>query len=403
MIIVASGEIHHAVTAIPPPPPSAAGSLASASLPPRVRKLLRGFLDHISSDVIQSLNAMLPEYEQALFRQAEQARSDNRQAEFFSNLRALQRNRGEFVPHFMFALEAELAAVRTPPSRIRAAAPSGIEFRTLTLVEDAAMDEEIVLSDIARRHEIRASHALLLLGQRFGALGGAPAFDNERLPIGPQGLCRMLKLAARTLELDLEERLLLYRTFDHKVMANYHEWVETLNQYLSQQGVLPGLIYLPRRTRAVDTALPARPGADAARGTGRADANRPLTGWHGPSTPSAWTIPTATPGAMPPPLPDAPGGRGAAGDGPSFELLQQLLAVRRQAAARFSEPAAARFGGAAPAAGAPAVEKATGLSAPMAGAADGVRKLVPTPEVLSALQALQGTALPASKASRSGA
>jgi hypothetical protein len=87
VIIVASGEIHHAVTAIPPPPPSAAGSLASASLPPRVRKLLRGFFDHISSDIIQSLNAMLPEYEQALFKQAEQARSDNRQAEFFSNLR----------------------------------------------------------------------------------------------------------------------------------------------------------------------------------------------------------------------------------------------------------------------------------------------------------------------------
>ncbi|MGN7833767.1 DUF1631 domain-containing protein [Pseudoxanthomonas sp. 22568] len=383
------------MTAIPPPPPSAAaGSLAGASLPPRVRKLLRGFFDHISSDIIQSLNAMLPEYEQALFKQAEQARSDNRQAEFFSNLRAFQRNRGEFVPHFMFALEAELAAVRTPPSRARAPAPTGLEFRTLTLVEDAAMDEEIVLSDIARRHEVRASQSLLLLGQRFGALGGAPAFDNERLPIGPQGLCRMLKLAARTLELDLEERLLLYRTFDHKVMGNYQEWAETLNQYLSQEGVLPGLIYLPRRTRAVDAASPARAGADAARAAGRADANRPLTGWHGPSTPSAWTIPTPAPGATPPPLPDAPGGRGAAGDGPSFELLQQLLAVRRQATARFSEPAATRFAGAETGgAGAPAGNTA-GPAMPAAATADGTRKLVPTPEVLSALQALQGTAAP---------
>lgn len=386
------------MTAIPPPPPStAAGSLASAALPPRVRKLLRGFFEHIASDIIQSLNAMLPEYEQALFKQAEQARSDNRQAEFFNNLRALQRNRGEFVPHFMFALEAELAAVRTPPERTRAPAPSGIEFRTLTLVEDAAMDEEIVLSDIARRHEARAAQALLLLGQRFGALGGAPAFDNERLPVGPQGLCRMLKLATRTLELDLEERLLLYRTFDHKVMGNYHEWAETLNQYLSQEGLLPGLIYLPRRTRAVDASAPARPGAQALdRAPGRSPADRPLTGWHGPSTPSAWTIPTAGPG-MPPPLPDTgPGVQAPADGGPSFELLQQLLAARRQAAARFSEPAATRFGGMA-SSGMPSPGTATGAQAASTaapGSTDGARRLVPTPDVLSALQALQGVATP---------
>lgn len=381
------------MTAIPPPPPStAAGSLTSAALPPRVRKLLRGFFEHISSDIIQSLNAMLPEYEQALFKQAEQARSDNRQAEFFSNLRALQRNRGEFVPHFMFALEAELAAVRTSPERTRAQAPTTIEFRTLTLVEDAAMDEEIVLSDIARRHEARAAQALLLLGQRFGALGGAPAFDNERLPIGPQGLCRMLRLAARTLELDLEERLLLYRTFDHKVMGNYHEWADTLNQYLSQAGILPGLIYLPRRTRAIDTPTPGRPGAEASGGKpGRADANRPLTGWHGPSTPSAWTIPSAGPGT-PPPLPDGSGGAQRTDGAPSFELLQQLLAARRQATARFSEPAATRFAGMESGAGpfaAPPVP-----TAPAAAAAEGVRRLVPTPDVLSALQSLQGVATP---------
>lgn len=382
------------MTAIPPPPPStAAGSLTSAALPPRVRKLLRGFFEHISSDIIQSLNAMLPEYEQALFKQAEQARSDNRQAEFFSNLRALQRNRGEFVPHFMFALEAELAAVRTSPERTRAQAPTTIEFRTLTLVEDAAMDEEIVLSDIARRHEARAAQALLLLGQRFGALGGAPAFDNERLPIGPQGLCRMLRLAARTLELDLEERLLLYRTFDHKVMGNYHEWADTLNQYLSQAGILPGLIYLPRRTRAIDTPTPARPGAEASGGKpGRADANRPLTGWHGPSTPSAWTIPSAGPGT-PPPLPDGSGGAQRTDGAPSFELLQQLLAARRQATARFSEPAATRFAGMESGAGPFAAPPAPTAPA-AAAAAEGVRRLVPTPDVLSALQSLQGVATP---------
>lgn len=385
----------------PPPLPSAPATIASAALPPRVRRILRSFYEHIATDVVQSLNAMLPEYEQALFKQAEQARNNNRQAEFFSNLHSFQRNRGEFVPHFIFALESELASVRTPPGE--ASLPvAKVEFRTLTLVEDDVMDEEIVLRDIARRHEVRAAHAMLLLGQRFGALGGAPAFDNERLPIGPQALCRMLKQAGATLELELEERLLLYRTFDHKVMGNYHEWAETLNQYLSREGVLPGLIYMPRRMRSVDTGG-SSPRA-ATKPEGQTAAERPLTAWRGPSTPSNWTVPDLRDLPKPPPLPEAAGGAGAAAgavgagtaDGsaagasegtaqpagengqPNFEALQQLLAARRKAMARFSGPAAARLG------------EAGAIAAPAKpGAVEMPRKLVPTADVLSSLDALQ--------------
>lgn len=391
--------IRRTVTASTPPLPSAAdATIASAPLPSRVRRILRSFFEHVSPDIIQSLNAMLPEYEQALFRQAEQARSDNRQAEFFSNLRSLQRNRGDFVPHFIFALEAELAAVRSAPAQATQGAGK-VEYRTLTLVEDAVMDEEIVLRDIARRSETRAAHALLLLGQRFGALGGAPAFDNERLPIGPQGLCRMLKQAASTLELDLEERLLLYRTFDHKVMGNYAAWAETLNQFLSREGLLPGLVYMPRRTRAVDSpgagATAARPGERS--GGGQPASARPLTGWRGPSTPSAWTIPESAPAdaavsaaATPPPMPaaDAPPGE------PNFEMLQQLLSARRHALSRFSGSAASRLGeAAAPApAGNPLSPSLPGAPAPAA--AEAPRKLVPTPDVLQGLQALQATPTP---------
>lgn len=363
------------MTASRPPLSSVApATIASAPLPPRVRRVLRNFFDHISTDVIQSLNAMLPEFEQALFKQAELARSNNRQAEFFGNLRSFQRNRNEFVPHFMFALEAELAAVRTPHAGRTSQGPGTVEYRTLTLVEDAVMDEEIVLRDIARRHETRAAHALLLLGQRFGALGGAPAFDLEQLPIGPQGLCRMLQQAAATLELDLEERLLLYRTFDLKVMSNYHEWAETLNQFLSREGILPGLVFMPRRTRAVDvSAATTAKRPPLASATPSAPSNRPLTGWRGPSTPSAWGVPDLP--AAPPPLPEP---KAPAADGETnFEALQQLLATRRHVLSRFSGPAGARLG-----------------DVPADASTELPRKLIPTPDVLQALDALQTVATP---------
>ena len=113
------------------------------------------------------------------------------------------------------------------------------------------MDEESLLRDIAMRHESRANLALHLLGQRFGVLAGAPAFDAERLPVGPQALCRILREASRSLQIGLEPRLLLFRTFERTVMQHYTQLAETMNAMLERENVLPSLAYVPIRARPV--------------------------------------------------------------------------------------------------------------------------------------------------------
>ena len=120
-------------------------TIASASLPPRVRRILQNLYDHITVDFIAALNGMLVEFEQQLFKQAENARNNNRQAEHFVDLRALQKNRGELIPHYMFGLEAELAGIRLPQAKPAENAHALVDYQTLTLVEDSAMDQEIVL------------------------------------------------------------------------------------------------------------------------------------------------------------------------------------------------------------------------------------------------------------------
>ena len=88
------------------------------------------------------------------------------------------------------------------------------------------------------------------MGQRFGVLAGSPAFDAAQLPIGPQALCRILRAAVgATFEIDLDSQLVLYKSFDQKVMAEYSGWIEVLNELLARQGVLPGLVYAPQLAR----------------------------------------------------------------------------------------------------------------------------------------------------------
>lgn len=286
----------------------------------------------VSEELDHPLNALLTEFEQELFRLADQARNPGVGAHHMGTLRSFRVNRADLVPRFLLALESSLAAIRTPAAPATRTPSSDTTptagFGTLSLVENAVMDEDTVLREIASRQEGRANLSLHLLGQRFGVLAGAPAFDTERLPLGPQCLCRALETAAKALEIEHDARLLLYRIFDREVMAGYAGVLERLDAQFAEAGILPALTFVPMRVRATATDdAPAAPERAAPQPTPRAqaatDAQRPYTAW-------AATAPTTS-------EPDDDDDHEAA-----YRTLQQLMSGRRELLRKFRPGGEAR-------------------------------------------------------------
>ena len=252
-------------------------TLAAAGLPRRVRKALEGALALVSMELDNRLGGMLDEFEQELFRLADRARNPGSESNFVQALRTFRLNRSDLVPQLMLELEASLATLRTPLSAPATVAPGTVgSHQMLALVEDATMDEDGILREIASRQEGRATLAMHLLGQRFGVLAGSPALDAARLPLGPQSVCRALRTASHALDMGLESRELLFRLFDRMVMAHYAPVLEKLDAALDREGVLPGLTHVPMRVRATarqqahDAAESASPGQATARARTRA-------------------------------------------------------------------------------------------------------------------------------------
>lgn len=231
-------------------------TLASAGLPRRVRRILERTLALYSEELERNLVATVTEFEEELFRLAERSGTTRGGSMFdhMQTLRVVRLNRHDLVPRFMLALESGLASIRTPqhlmPVRTVVPTATPLNFRNLSLVDESVMDEGAVLHAIASRQESRTNLTLHLLGQRFGVLGAMPAFDSERNPVGPQALCRAIRHAAEVLQLEHDARLLFYRTFDRRVMGHCQTLFEKLEALLIGEGVLPGLSYVPMRTRA---------------------------------------------------------------------------------------------------------------------------------------------------------
>ena len=319
-------------------------------MPRRVRVILDHVMDVASDELERQLQSMLGELEQQLFRLADHARNPGIESEYLHTLRTLRLNRSDLVPRFMIGLESSLATLGQSVSPIQhpPAAWTGGSHH-LSLIEESEMDETTVLRDIASRHSSRSSFALHLLGQRFGVLAASPALDVERLPCGPHSLCSILRDSVEALQLPLDARLLLYRTFDRQVMADHGQLIETINATMSADGLLPALRYVPTRVRAPtsvaastrDKREPQQHEPQSPRASSQPQAQQPDTGTakggetngsrqrrkassaRDPQRPHTGWLGVADPGSA------------QAGDAAAFELLQQLLAGRRELVGKF--------------------------------------------------------------------
>lgn len=237
-------------------------SLSKSSLPRKVRQILQGFYELAADAFERELTGALNEFEQQAYNNAEQARSNNIQVRWLETLRTVQRTRPDLVPRFLQGVEAQLAAIREPATT-EAERATQRNMAELSLVEASEMDELTTLAEIGSRIEMRHSLPIYLLGQRFGVLAGKPAFDAEALPIGPQALCKFLRVAAANLEVSSEHRVLLYRFFERQMLVEYGRLLEALNNHLIKHGVLPGLQYMPFRSPAAAQARGASRPMDA--------------------------------------------------------------------------------------------------------------------------------------------
>jgi len=314
-----------------------ARTLAEAALPRRVRQVLDHVMQEIRSDMGRQLQTVLLETEVALSRHSSPVNDAKVEAVKFLSLNNLRVGQQRFTKRFLADIEAGLASLHAQ-RRNRRLEEQQTSAQGLTLLDDEAMSDQAILNNIASRIESRNSLALQLMGQRFGVLAGAPAFDAEHLPIGPFALCQALHDASGELEFPPHARVELFRQFEKVVMALYSTLLEALNNKLASDGILPNLSFVPVRARAASPGSPRTTSTSMpALGSGDGSPSSHISGGAASiDTPMALAVDGKgranfmPAGFQPPPqAPAAPATKPAGGLGSGFAALQNLLKRRR--------------------------------------------------------------------------
>jgi hypothetical protein len=332
------------------PAARSAASRPASELPPRVQKLLGGILDLAIARLEPAIGQSIEDFERELFRAADQPRDASEQRRRFETLRAFRSRRADLSPRFFGRLEEIVFGFGESSPQAEEGRPRRGE---LALVSEGEIEIASAIAETGGRAEVRASVPLYLLGQRFGVLAGAPAFDADHLPVGPRMLARLLLDAVAEVEMPSEHRALLLRQFERHLLALAPSLYEALNEYLVRERILPHLSFAPVRARPAapreERGRQARPGGGAKPrgevglvggeaagafegGTTRAPLGRsqamPLHGRPVAEAPSWVGVPA-------PPSADEDDARASE----VFETIRELLVARRQIIERFGSRA----------------------------------------------------------------
>ncbi|HET7400542.1 MAG TPA: DUF1631 domain-containing protein [Usitatibacter sp.] len=213
--------------------------------PQESASLLTGCRDLALDRMTAALTSMLNRVEDELFDLA-QASGDRDTQGIYLDARAQAReNRpmidAAFRKHFVDCFDRKVRGERAGPR----SAPA-----ELSLVDEEDLEEDLAVTEMARREQAACEAELGALSQRMGFLLEQPALEDDANPVSPATICAALRQAFGQVQAGFKVRMALLRQLERHTQAEVQRIYHELNEHLVQKRVLPD-VQAGRRAPAV--------------------------------------------------------------------------------------------------------------------------------------------------------
>jgi hypothetical protein len=213
----------------------------SKALLSQCRELARSKLSRIITEALDKI-------ENDLFASAEASTSRAEQQVLFEAMAHVKKYRSDiaraFDGYFIEIFERRITS-RRPGGGAKGELAAG----ELSLLDDAALEEDLVVSDLARKTKNRIDPDQLLgIRARFGHLLSQELLEDETNPLSPEAVFEALKLACAKIPGDFAVKRSLLSAFQPYVAAGITTVYADVNQNLISHHVLPRIRHTVKRT-----------------------------------------------------------------------------------------------------------------------------------------------------------
>jgi len=203
-------------------------------------------ISKISQEVSRNLNEMLQSMfdgiDDSFFELANNARTNNEQNRFFEAMREIRIKRKGIESDFdsiINTLFSTRSVLKQKKGNDNATIHSGID--SLSLVQNEDLEEDVAISSMSSKARSNFQGPLLQFQARIGKLYGISELSEISPPLDPKDISKAFSEACANVEIQIKERLIVYKQFDRYVLSNLGLVLEGANKSLIRLGIMPSL------------------------------------------------------------------------------------------------------------------------------------------------------------------
>lgn len=206
-----------------------------------VHKDMASIQTYTVSSLMELLQGMFDGIDDSFFELANGARSNNEQNRFFEAMREIRIKRRGIEHDFQHALST---LFHTPPKLKRTEQQDSLEeinADTLSLIQEDSLEEDVASHTMVTKARANFQGQLLQIQTRMTSIYDNATQENPVNPIDPKFICKSFTQACIDLDIDIREKLIVYKQFDRFVMSNLGEVYDNANKQLIKAGIIPQL------------------------------------------------------------------------------------------------------------------------------------------------------------------
>jgi len=206
------------------------------------QKAIHKIRQEASRDLNEMLQSMFDGIDDSFFELANNARTNNEQNRFFEAMREIRIKRKGIESDFdntinlLFSSSFVLKKNNTQASQEDNA---GID--NLTLVQNEDLEEDVAISSMSTKARSNFQGPLLQFHARIGKLYGISDLNEATPPLDPKDISKAFSKACSNIEIQIKEKLIVYKQFDRYVLSNLGSVLENANKVLIRLGIMPSL------------------------------------------------------------------------------------------------------------------------------------------------------------------
>ena len=206
----------------------------------KARKLLDTCRNLTLKHLKTSLQAMLDNADDALFAMAGKAENNANQSLYFDSMRLVRLHRSDIEKQFYQQIETGFDEFWDhKEEQAQEQLNNELSIDDLSLVEETDLEESLAITNLVTKIKSNFGPAISAIEQRLEQIASHITIDDDTNPMGPKAICNAFTKVTQALDTELKIKLIIYKLFDHQLVADIGPLYDSINQEFIAAGVLP--------------------------------------------------------------------------------------------------------------------------------------------------------------------